>query len=190
MPTREIDRKVHMSLYVHVFDSRTLLSSYSAYLPPLSLFFKVKAIAAGTLDGADSGAIEPQECLTALRTFEVFLNHGAFFLSPTYNLSNSSCSTFSLSLQLSRKKVHKASESTRLSCPPFIVTLSSIMIFPKDLMCAISSKRVCAFQYTSLVIRPSLVAVCPILSNLAFGVELHPKAKILLCLAHGSLCRV
>lgn len=32
------------------------------------------------------------------------------------------------------------------------------------------------------------MAICPILSNLAFGVELHPKAEKLLCLTHGGLC--
>ena len=48
-----------------------------AHCAPLSpvLFFEVKTIAAGALDGADGGAIETQKCLAALGALEVFLNH-------------------------------------------------------------------------------------------------------------------
>ena len=36
---------------------------------------EVYEVAAGTLNTAQGGAIEAQECLAALRAFEVFLNH-------------------------------------------------------------------------------------------------------------------
>lgn len=32
------------------------------------------------------------------------------------------------------------------------------------------------------------MTICPILSNLTFGIKLHPKAEKLLCLTHGGLC--
>ena len=83
---------------------------------PFPFQLKIKTIAAGAFDGVDGCAVESQEGLAALRAFEVFLNHSAFFLSS--------------------------------------------------------------------------MTITPVLSNLAFGVKLHPKAEILLCLAHGGLCRV
>lgn len=36
----------------------------------------------------------------------------------------------------------------------------------------------------------SSMTICPVLSDLAFGVKLHPKAEILLCFTHGGLCCV
>ena len=45
------------------------------HLLPLLLRLKVEAIAAGAFDAAKRCAVEAQEGLTALRAFEVFLNH-------------------------------------------------------------------------------------------------------------------
>ena len=85
-------------------------------IAPFPFHLKIKTIAAGAFDGADGCAVKSQEGPAALRAFEVFLNHGAFFLSS--------------------------------------------------------------------------MTITPVLSNLAFGVELHPKAEKLLCLTHGGLRRV
>ena len=52
-----------------------------------------------------------------------------------------------------------------------------------------AAARAAQFAFNHDALSFLLVAVCPVLSNLAFGVELHPKTQYLLCLSHGGLRR-
>ena len=63
---------------------RWTLGIASALLSLGLLLLEVYAASARAGDAPHGCAVETQEGLAALRAFEVFFNHGAFFLSPTY----------------------------------------------------------------------------------------------------------